>query len=88
MFEETEGPIELEPNPVMTVALVFTTALPLATYKFLANGVVTPAVAYVTDDGELNAPPAVPVMNVSDVGYTSPLKRLIANPTLNAVGFA
>ena len=41
------------------------------------------ALAYVKLTGALNAPPAVPVKNVSLVGYISPLRRVTSPVTVN-----
>jgi hypothetical protein len=72
-----EGPLALEPNPVVMDAVVDIATLPDATYKFCVSGVETPAVEYVMLEGAWNAPPAVPVTKVSVVGYVLPLKLLM-----------
>ena len=69
----TVGPRALDPKPVITLEVVVTDKVPLATYKLAASGVVTPALAYVVVAGAVSAPPAVPVAMLSDVGYISPL---------------
>jgi hypothetical protein len=72
-----EGPLELEPKPVVIEEVVDIATLPEATYKFLVKGVETPAAEYVMLAGAWNAPPAVPVTKVSVVGYVLPLKLLM-----------
>ena len=80
----TLGPVELAPNPAIIVDVVAIEALPLATYRFCANGVEIPAVEYVILVGAPNAPPDVPVTNVSLVGYMLPLNLFTSNVTSNA----
>jgi hypothetical protein len=53
------GPLALELNPVVIAEVVSKYALPELTYKFLANGTVTPAPVYVITVGAANAPPAL-----------------------------
>ena len=69
------GPVALAPVVVTILAVVVEVVLPLATYKFLANGVGIPNCVYVLDAGAKNWPPAVPVRKVSVFGYISPLNR-------------
>ena len=79
----TVGPRALDPNPEMTLDVVVTDKVPLATYRLATNGVVTPALAYVVVTGAVNAPPAVPVAMLSDVGYMSPLNRFTLYDNVN-----
>jgi hypothetical protein len=72
-----EGPLALEPNPVVIEEVVDIATFPELTYKFCVRGVETPAAEYVMLEGAWNAPPDEPVTNVSVVGYVLPLKLLM-----------
>ena len=83
MFDDSEGPVLLAPKPDIIVEVVEIEALPELTYKFCANGVVTPAAEYVTLPGVPNAPPDDPVTKLSLVGYILPLNLLTLAVNVN-----
>jgi hypothetical protein len=70
----------------MTFDVVVKLALPEDTYKFAANGQLIPADEYVIVTGAPNAPPALPVTILFEVGNISPLNldrlKLKVNPAL------